>query len=133
MRYNVAECLLISQKAQPQKVVRVECNGLHAVVISRFLYDCTYFGKEVMAMIEAVTGTAKSQPHKPDKSGYKSIFEVRSSGNLLQMGVLHSSIERLCPSSYHMLACRCFASSILLCCSADKTQTSSQHSQGSSS
>lgn len=57
-------------------MVRVECNGLHAVVISRFLYDCTYFGKEVMAMIEAVTGTAKSQPPKPDLPGYKSIFEV---------------------------------------------------------
>ena len=67
----------VLQKAQPQKVVRVECNGLHAVVISRFLYDCTYFGKEVMAMIEAVTGTAKTQPRKLDQSGYKSTFEVR--------------------------------------------------------
>lgn len=65
------------QKAQPQKVVRVECNGMHAVVVSRFLYDCAYFGKEVMAMIDAVMGSAKITPQAPVSLGYKPIFEVQ--------------------------------------------------------
>ena len=64
------------QKALPQKVVRVECNGLHAVLISRFLYDCSYFGKEVLAMLEAVVGTGTPQPPAACPLAYKPILEV---------------------------------------------------------
>lgn len=71
----IAKCFLL-QKAEPQRVVRIECNGLHAVVISRFLYDCAYFGKEVMAMMDAVIGNGKCETEPRAPQGYKSIFEV---------------------------------------------------------
>lgn len=62
----------------------MECSGLHAVVVSRFLYDCAYFGKEVMAMIDAVIGSGKSTaPLIPQALAYRSIFEV---GTLFALG-----------------------------------------------
>jgi len=70
------------QKAQPQRVVRVECEGLHATVISRFIYDCAYFGKEVMAMTDAVMGTAGTTPAQgctAPTPAYRTIFEVMHS------------------------------------------------------
>lgn len=65
------------QRARPQKVIRVECNGLHAVVLSRFLYDCTYFGEEVKAMIEAVIGASNVETCGPSALAYRTISEVK--------------------------------------------------------
>ena len=64
------------QKCQPQKVVKVECHGLRATLVSRFIYDWQHFGKEVKAMIDAVS-QSKCLPEKPDYNlAYRTITEV---------------------------------------------------------
>lgn len=64
------------QKAQPQRVVRMKCDGLHVSVVSRFLLDCAYFGREVVAMKDAVVGSSSQQVACPVVEGYRTITEV---------------------------------------------------------
>ena len=81
--HTCLSCLIrafgVVQKAQPQRVVRLECNGLHVSLISRFVLDCAYFGKEVVAMKNALVGSSqRQQACSPQQLGYKTITEVKA-------------------------------------------------------
>ena len=54
----------------------MECDGLHMSVVSRFIYDCAYFSKEVMAMTDAVMGAFKIVDHVRPQLSYRTITEA---------------------------------------------------------
>ena len=58
-------------------VVRVECESLHAVGVSRFVYDCLYFSEKVQAMTEAITCSGKKPEAAALDTSYRTIIEVR--------------------------------------------------------
>lgn len=66
---------IMLQKAQPQCVVRVECDGLHATLVTRFVLDCAHFAQEVVAMKNAVAGASQRSCPQRDP-GYRTITEV---------------------------------------------------------
>ena len=55
----------------------MECDSVHISVVSRFIYDCAYFSKEVMAMTDAVMGAFKRVDHTRPQLSYRTITEAR--------------------------------------------------------
>ena len=58
--YKRVTVWLCPQKALLQAVTRLECEGLHVALVSRFVYNCLHFGRQVQSIL------AMLQPEPPD-------------------------------------------------------------------
>ncbi len=72
----------------------MDCEGLHATLVSRFIYDCAYFGKEVSAMVDAVIGAGAAAPGPScpaPELAYRTTFEVQMPSSVAQHALLPHS------------------------------------------